>query len=82
MMIRVKWAMEASDVLAQISMGLKGKTATFSLEDRGTLVMAAEEWKLFRQALERGAGKGVIVVIEEAELPKQKQASKDEKPIF
>ena len=84
MMIRVKWAVEKDDVVAQISMGMKtGNTASYSLESRGTLAMTMTEWELFRRTLERGAGRprggeGVIVVIEQHDMSPQ-LVSKDER---
>lgn len=64
MMIRVQWIESGGVVTADISLGLKGKTASYDVQRRGTLKMSTAEWKLFKQTLDRGAGKGVIVMIE------------------
>ena len=67
MMIRVKSTSAGNDVMVQISIGRKGKSASYDLNDRGTLCMTADEWVLFKRTLERGAVRPVIVVVEDAE---------------
>ena len=64
MMIRAKWDQADDVVMVEIAMGLKGKTSTYDVKPRGSLQMSTDEWALFKQTLERGAGKGVIVMIE------------------
>jgi len=68
MMIRVKSTSAGNDVvMVQISIGRKGKSASYDLNNRGTLCMTADEWVLFKRTLERGAVRPVIVVVEDAE---------------
>ena len=73
MMIRVKSTSVGDDVMVQISIGRKGKNASYDLNDRGTLRMTASEWTLFKRTLERGAVRPVIVVVEDAEPPEETQ---------
>lgn len=73
MMIRVKSTSVGDDVMVQISIGRKGKNASYELNDRGTLCMTASEWTLFKRTLERGAVRPVIVVVEDVEPSEEKQ---------
>jgi len=77
MMIRVQWYQADDVVMAEIAMGLKGKTATYDVKPRGTLQMSTAEWALFKQTLERGAGKGVIVMIEGRRVLETKKVDDD-----
>ena len=74
MMIRVKSTSAGPDVMVQVSIGRKGKNASYDLQDRGTLCMTVDEWLLFKRTLERGAVRPVVVVTEEVE-------SSDHQPI-
>ncbi len=65
MMIQVKSTSAGDDVMVQISIGRKGKNASYDMKDRGSLCMTASEWLLFKRTLERGAVRPVIVVTEE-----------------
>ena len=75
MMIRVKSTSVGDDVMVQISIGRKGKNASYDLNDRGTLRMTASEWMLFKRTLERGAVRPVIVVVEDAETAQEKETA-------
>ena len=66
-MIQVKSTSVDDDVMVQISIGRKGKNASYDMQDRGTLCMTAGEWLLFKRTLERGASRPVIVVTEDIE---------------
>ncbi len=73
MMIRAKSAnVGGDDVMVQISIGRKGRNASYDLNDKGTLRMTAGEWTLFKRTLQRGASRPVIVVVESMD-PGEKQ---------
>ena len=72
MMIQVKSTSVGDDVMAKFSTGRKGKNASYDLQDRGTLIMTAGEWLLFKRTLERGASRPVIFVNEAIESDQKK----------
>ena len=80
MMIRVKSTSVGDDVMVQISIGRKGKNASYELNDRGTLCMTVDEWTLFKRTLERGAVRPVIVVVEDVAL-EEKQVTAVDNPV-
>ena len=78
MMIRAKSAVVGDDVMVNISIGRKGKTASYDLNDRGTLCMTADEWLLLKRTLERGASRPVIVFVEEQATPSLRRSRPSE----